>query len=113
MNSPQEANIADVETIPRALSKRSGKEFSIDPTLPGLGTLARMADHRTIRRYLPRAVDRDLLDLLCACALSVPTKSDLQQRDILVLRDKAKRETVSDLIPDMPWIREAPVFLIF
>jgi nitroreductase len=113
MTQLQRAHVADVETIRTALSKRFGEEFSVDPTLAGLEALARMADHRTIRRYLPRPVDRDLLDLLCACALSAPSKSDLQQRDILVLRDKTKRETIADLIPDMPWIREAPVFLVF
>ena len=113
MNHPPKASAADVEAIQEALSKRFGESFSVDPTLPGLDGLARLASRRTIRRYLPRAVERDLLDLLCACALSAPSKSDLQQRDILIVRDAAKRRAIAALIPDMPWIGEAPVFLIF
>jgi nitroreductase len=113
MSHPVKASAADVETIETALSKRFGESFSVDPTVSGLDGIARLANHRTIRRYASRAVDRDLIDLLCACAFSAPTKSDLQQRDILVVREPSKRRTIADLIPDMPWIREAPVFLIF
>jgi FMN reductase [NAD(P)H] len=51
--------------------------------------------------------------LLCACALSAPSKSDLQQADILVVREKAKIRAVADLLPEMPWVQEAPVFLVF
>src|SRR5262249_11903889 len=36
-----------------------------------------------------------------------------QQADILVVRDKAKQRAITALIPDMPWIADAPVFLMF
>ena len=64
------------------------------------------------RRYTERAVDRRLLRLLCACALSAPSKSDLQQADIVIV-DKADQATIADLIPDQPFIRTAPAFLVF
>jgi nitroreductase/FMN reductase [NAD(P)H] len=51
--------------------------------------------------------------LLCACALSAPSKSDLQQADILIVRDKSKHGAIADLLPGMPWAREAPLFLVF
>lgn len=35
--------------------------------------------------YQDKAVDLDLVNTLCAVALASPTKSDLQQRDIIVL----------------------------
>jgi nitroreductase len=66
-----------------------------------------------IRRYRDEAVDRVLLRTLCACALSAPTKSDLQQCDILAIEDPRERNTIDGLFPDMPWMREAPVFLVF
>jgi nitroreductase len=113
MSHPAKSSVADVEAIQAALSRRFGENFSVDPTVSGLDALVRLANHRTIRRYSPHAVDRDLLDLLYACALSAPSKSDLQQRDILAVRDRAKRRAIAELIPDMPWIGEAPVFLVF
>ena len=54
-----------------------------------------------------------MLRLLCACALSAPSKSDLQQADILIVRDRAKILAIGALLPDMPWLRETPVFLVF
>jgi nitroreductase len=99
--------------IEEALSERFGEALAVDPNLPGLDELARIAGHRVHRRFLPRAVEPALLRLLCACALSAPSKSDLQQADILVVRDKAKQRAITALIPDMPWIADAPVFLVF
>jgi nitroreductase len=55
----------------------------------------------------------DLLRLLCACALSAPSKSDLQQADILVIREQGRCAAIADLLHAMPWMRDAPVFLVF
>ena len=101
------------ERIEASLAERFGESCAVDPTLKGLSELARIAGHCVHRRFLPRAVEPALLRLLCACALSAPSKSDLQQGDILVVRDKAKQRAVAALIPDMPWIAQAPVFLVF
>lgn len=105
------ANVAG--TIQTALAERFGEAISVDGGLAGLDELARMATHRVCRRYLPREVAPHLLRLLCACALSAPTKSDLQQGDILIMREKAKRHAIADLLPEMPWLRDAPAFLVF
>ena len=100
-------------SIAAALEERLGETFPIPPGTAGLNELHRQAAHRVHRRYTDRPVEPDLLRLLCACALSAPSKSDLQQGDILVVRDLAKIETIAKLIPDMPWIATAPVFLTF
>jgi nitroreductase len=102
-----------VQTIEKALFERFGERFEVDPVLPGLDELARISAHRTHRRYLARDVAPELLRLLCACALSAPSKSDLQQADILIMRENDRRMRIADLLPDMPWLREAPVFLVF
>jgi nitroreductase/FMN reductase [NAD(P)H] len=71
-----------------------------------------MAGRRSCRAYSDRPVAADLVRSLCAIALSAPTKSDLQQRDIVVLADAEQRRRVTSLIND-PWIDTAPVFLVF
>jgi nitroreductase len=102
-----------VKAIVAALSERFGEDIAIDPALPGLNELGQIAGHRSHRRFLPRAVAPDLLRLLCACALSAPSKSDLQQCDIVIVTDVAIRAGIVATIPDMPWIMDAPVFLVF
>ena len=101
------------QTIEAALFERFGEAFTVDPTLPGLDELARIAAHRTHRHYLARPVEPALLRTLCACALSAPSKSDLQQGDIVVVNDPAIRRAIVATIPDMPWIEAAPAFLVF
>ncbi|MYZ49572.1 nitroreductase family protein [Propylenella binzhouense] len=106
MIRPEEA-LADV------LERRFGEAFAIPEGLAGLETLARMAGRGSVRRFEARPVDPALLRLLCACALAAPTKSDLQQRDIVIVSDPALRAAVEGLLVQSPWAATAPVFLVF
>ena len=95
------------------LAERFGERFPVNPDLPGVAELAAMAAHRSYRRFLPKPVPPDLLRLLCACALSAPSKSDLQQGDIVIVEDKAAQRAIAAPITDMPWIADAPAFMVF
>src|SRR5258708_33578991 len=90
-------------SIKASLADRFGERLRVDPALAGLDELARIAGHRVHRDFLDRPVEPALLRLLCACALSAPSKSDLQQADILVVDDPVQRRAIIALMPDMPW----------
>nr|WP_245906751.1 nitroreductase family protein [Pseudoroseomonas aestuarii] len=102
-----------LERLMNILQARFGSSPALQAAPDGVETLAAMADRRVIRRYADKAVDPALLETLCAVALSAPSKSDLQQADIIIISDKAQRDRLHALIPDNPWIREAPAFLVF
>src|SRR6516165_6823231 len=106
-------NDATSKTINAALLERFGAEFEIDPELTGLNELEKIAGHRLHGRYLRRPIASDLLRLLCACALSAPSKSDLQQCGIIIVSDRTVRKSIVSFIREMPWINHAPVFLVF
>ena len=99
--------------IESALQTRFGTRFGIPGNQAGLAALATMAGHRSIRRFRADPVAPELLRLLFACALSAPTKSDLQQADIIHVADPEKRRRIVAHLPDMAWILDAPVFLVF
>lgn len=90
--------------------------FGTAPVLPsevqGAEALTRMAAHRSHRKFQTRPVDPGLLSLLCAVALSAPTKSDLQQRDIVVVQDPALRRGLEGLMPSVDWLPGAPALLV-
>jgi nitroreductase/FMN reductase [NAD(P)H] len=113
VSDPAASDPTAATAIRQALAERFGEELKVDEAVPGLQALARIAGHRSHRRFLPRPIEPDLVRLLCACALSAPSKSDLQQADIVIVRETAIRQTIVDTIPDMPWIMDAPVFLVF
>jgi nitroreductase len=105
-------DLTSAKAIAAALQHRYGEQLPVDENLAGLDALARIASRKVHRRYLDKPVDAALLRLLCACALSAPSKSDLQQADIVIL-DKPEQTIVADLIPDQPFIRTTPAFLVF
>ena len=63
----------------------------------------------TATRRCPTA----LLDALLGAAQSAPTKSDLQQYSVVVMRDRARIKQIADWIGTMDWIATAPVFLVW
>src|SRR4051794_10786986 len=99
--------------VEAALKERFGTPVPVPDGLQALDELRRMAEHRSHRRFKTDEVEPALLRLLLACALSAPSKSDLQQADIVHVADRAKVRAIAELIPDMPWIADAPVLLVF
>jgi len=95
------------------LRARFGSAPALQATPEGAETLAAMANRRVMRRYADKPVDPALLETLCAVALAAPSKSDLQQADIIIISGQEQREKLHALIPDNPWAREAPAFLVF
>ena len=67
----------------------------------------------SVRRFTDAPVDPQAVRLLCAAALSSPTKSDLQQRDIVVLQDPGQRAALAALVADQDWVAQAPCLLVF
>jgi nitroreductase len=68
---------------------------------------------RTHRRYADRPVAEPLLRLLLAAAFSASSKSDFQQASVIRVEERTRRDRLAALVPDMPWIGNAPVFLVF
>jgi nitroreductase/FMN reductase [NAD(P)H] len=102
-----------LEKLKEALKARFGTAPDLKDAPKNVEVLAEMANRRVIRRYTDQPVDPALLDTLCAVALSAPSKSDLQQGDIVIVSDKGQREKLEALLPDNPWVKAAPVFLVF
>ena len=68
---------------------------------------------RTQRRYSDRPVPESIVRLILAAAFSASSKSDFQQASVIRVEDRGQRDQLAALIPDMPWIGNAPVFLVF
>ncbi len=92
---------------------RYGAAPAAPETPAGGDTLDYLAGRRSCRSYLDRPVDPALVETLAAAAFCAPTKSDLQQRDLVMVRDPALRSEIDGLFPNDPWIAAAPAFLVF
>lgn len=76
-----------------------------------------MAQRGSVRKFRPDAIPDRTLRRLCALALCAPTKSDLQQRDIIIVDSPALRSEIGSLLAGgrlgQPWLAKAPNLLIF
>lgn len=100
--------------IKDALDFRFGKDVPETPELlDGSDFLRVLAARRSHRNFKPEPLDPALVHSLCALALCSPSKSDLQQRDIIVIQDPGQRAKLMDIIPSNRWMLTAPSFLVF
>lgn len=97
------------KTVKDALDQRFGDAPDVPPEAE---VLSDMATRGVCRLYEERPVDPDLIRTLCGVALSSPSKSDLQQRDIVIVTDPGIRARL-DAITGFDWQRAAPVLLVF
>lgn len=70
-----------------------------------------------VRSFTPEPVPFDMLHRLCALALCAPTKSDLQQRDIVIVDDAQLKQQILSPLTQGPigqaWLNDVPALLIF
>ena len=105
--------MTDAKTIADLIEDRFGLPTEAGRARPAEGTVALMLSHRVHRRWKPDTIPDETLQILLAAALSAPSKSDLQQVAIVLVRDRRKQALIASWIEDMPWIADAPLFMIF
>lgn len=105
-----------MDNIDRLLAERFGAPVDCGgEDVPG--TWRQIAGRGSCRRFRADKVAAATLDALLALALCAPTKSDLQQRDIVVIEDAGLRRKLDALLTTgplaQPWISGAPHMLVF
>ncbi|MEM9470699.1 MAG: nitroreductase family protein [Pseudomonadota bacterium] len=100
-------------TASASLRLRYGDEVNPDGSYDASDTLAVMLARGSCRSYRDEAVQPGLCRLLCAAALASPTKSDLQQRDIVILQDPTVKAGFVDLVGAEAWVRGVPNVAVF
>jgi nitroreductase len=105
--------MAETKTIADLIEERFGLPTQAGRAMPAEGTVAQILSHRVHRRWKPDPIPDETVQIVLAAALSAPSKSDLQQVGIVLVRDRAKQALIASWIEDMPWIADAPLFMIF
>jgi nitroreductase/FMN reductase [NAD(P)H] len=111
----------ELETFRKALALRYGGEplaYGQGESVQDLPEVWRqLAARGSCRHFRDESVAPELIETLCALALAAPSKSDLQQRDIVIIDDATLRAEIDRLMATFPlaqdWIPGAPLLLIF
>ena len=79
--------------------------------------LGQLAARGSVRKFRSDTIPYRTLRRLCALALCAPTKSDLQQRDIIIIDAPSLKSQIGALLADGPlgqkWLANVPNLLIF
>ncbi|MEM7270313.1 MAG: nitroreductase family protein [Pseudomonadota bacterium] len=92
-----------------ALERRFGDVGDVDEEAD---VLTALASRGSCRWFEDKAVETTLLRTLCAAALAAPSKSDLQQRDLIILEDAEQRDRIMALCGPQAWIAGAPALIV-
>ena len=106
-------NKIEKRTLEKLIEERFNETFTIPEGIEPSTELFNILAHRSYRAFSEKTVSLETLQFLYYCAFSAPSKSDLQQTDIINVQDAELRRKIELLIPTMPWISSAPVHLIF
>ncbi|MGE0765591.1 MAG: nitroreductase family protein [Hyphomicrobiaceae bacterium] len=102
-----------MKTLKELLDLRFGDMGTVPEAMAESAALRTMAGRGVVRRFNPEPMPPEVLQTLAAIALSAPSKSDLQQRDILIVEDAGLRARINDLLADQDWIPGCPHLLVF
>ncbi len=72
-----------------------------------------MMSRGSCRAFQDKPVPLGILNILCAAAMASPTKSDLQQRDIILLQSPDLRAELAGLVSGQSWVADAPMIAVF
>jgi len=104
------------DQLKHCLDARYGADHapSVPGELPGAAAeqLLALAHHRSHRAFRPDPVPDDLIALIAAVAFSAPSKSDLQQRDLVIIRDPGQTERVKSCLTEQSWTANAHTLLV-
>ena len=103
---------SSAHNLQHVLARRFSDAPMVDDTVAN-DVLLSMATRGSCRKFLNKPVPDSLLNVLCATALASPTKSDLQQRDIIAMKSPEKRRKLAELVAGQAWVAEAPLLLVF
>jgi nitroreductase len=76
-------------------------------------TLDIILAHRSVRGYLPDALDPDVLPAIIAAASSAPTSSNLQSWSLIAIEDHEREARLSAIAHNQKHVIDCPLFLVW
>jgi nitroreductase len=76
-------------------------------------TIELLKNHRSIRKFKKKEVEKDKLDLILETATKASTSGNMQAYSIIVTKDQQMKKRMFEAHFEQPMLLEAPVFLTF
>lgn len=101
------------DPLTQALNKRFLDAPQVPEELRDNAVLHGIAGRASCREFRSEPVPLAVIKALSAVALSSPSKSDLQQRDIVIVEDSDLKSQLLELLSAQAWIAGVPRLVVF
>nr|WP_254440722.1 nitroreductase family protein [Ruegeria sp. HKCCA6837] len=98
--------------LQRALAARFSDAPSQVESTAQSDLLYSMAARGSCRAFMDKPIPSDWVRTISAIALSAPTKSDLQQCDIILLESEDIQRRLATLVSGQSWVADAPMIAV-
>lgn len=95
------------------IARRFGRAPEVPEALNHSPTLKGMVGRGSCRRFDPTPVATEVLETLAAVALAAPSKSDLQQCDVLLVTEPETMDRLKALLAKQAWVADTPALVVF
>ena len=99
--------------IKNLIKSRYAKDSNIKKSLDIPNNVSRRILRKSCRKFKKIKVSKEILISLIASAQAAPSKSNLQQYSILLIKSKIIKNQLSNLLGKTSWALEAPLFFLF
>lgn len=100
-------------TIRELLTARYGKDTGVGNNIKSNLKIEKILGRHSSRAYKDKPVSDELLDVLIGCAQSAPSKSNLQQYSIILVKDQSVRNRLAPWCPRTTGLERKPLLLVF
>jgi nitroreductase len=70
-----------------------------------------LSDHRSIRSYLPKEIDKDLIAEILECGIRASNTGNMQLCSVIVTTDSEKKKQLAPFHFNQPMVNQAPLLL--
>lgn len=95
------------------LGHRYGGNSPPSLEIPSTPVIEMLLRHKSVRKFLPDALQPGTLEALIAAGQSASTSSMLQTWSAIAVEEPEQKSAVAQLAGDQDFIRQAPLFLVF
>ena len=99
--------------IKELIKSRYAKDTYVKKSLDIPDNISRRILRKSCRKFKKTKVSKEILISLIASAQAAPSKSNLQQYSILLIKNKKIKNQLSNLLDKTSWALEAPLFFLF
>lgn len=107
------ASQSDQPDAARAAYQRRYREALPQAGTSWNDTLAVLLNHRSVRSFLPDALDHGTIETLVAAAQSAPTSSNVQAWSVVAVQDSDRKARLAELAGNQKHIVDAPLLLVW